>query len=228
MKRLKVNMKIATWNVERLKHRSALGEITGILEALEANVLVLTETDRRIHPANFRFMISTPGLTEVSPGTYRETENRVTIFSNYEITDRFPTCDPYTSLCVGLKTELGFLKVYGTIIGIFGNRNNNFNTDLEKQLSDFDKLATEQNLCVVGDYNISFSDNYYFTTSGRNRLLDSFNKNKLKILTHDVSNCIDHIAFSSELCSRFSFVISEWNTDSKLSDHNGVCVKFII
>jgi len=92
------------------------------------------------------------------------------------------------------------------------------------QLADFERLAKDQNLCIAGDYNLSFSDNYYFTTSGLNCLLDSFNKNKINILTQDVRNCIDHITLSSEFCSKFSVKISEWNLDKKLSDHIGVMI----
>jgi len=92
------------------------------------------------------------------------------------------------------------------------------------QLADFERLAKDQNLCIAGDYNLSFSDNYYFTTSGRNRLLDSFNKNNIYILTKDLKDCIDHISLSSEFCSKYSMKISEWNLDEKLSDHKGVMI----
>ncbi|MEN9488259.1 MAG: hypothetical protein RL494_524, partial [Bacteroidota bacterium] len=40
-------MKIANWNIERLKNSSKLDEITQILTDLDAEILVLTETDNR-------------------------------------------------------------------------------------------------------------------------------------------------------------------------------------
>ncbi len=47
-------MKIATWNVERLKHSSKLEEIISKIEELEADILVLTETDSRIKLKNYK------------------------------------------------------------------------------------------------------------------------------------------------------------------------------
>ena len=122
-------MKIATWNVERLKHKSKLEQINSIIDELCADILVLTETDERIKPSNFKCRIDTPMLTEIDAKNYAETENRISIFTNYEIVEQFETYDKYKSLCVELKTELGNLKIYGTIIGIYGNRNVNFNID---------------------------------------------------------------------------------------------------
>ena len=40
-------MKIATWNVERLKHKRSLNEIISVCEQIQADILVLTETDER-------------------------------------------------------------------------------------------------------------------------------------------------------------------------------------
>lgn len=42
-------MKIATWNVERLKHKNKLEWILGYCQAARADILVLTETDSRLH-----------------------------------------------------------------------------------------------------------------------------------------------------------------------------------
>ena len=157
-------MKIANWNIERLKHSSKLDEITQILTDLEAEILVLTETDNRICLDKYKYSVSTNLMLEIEPENYRETENRVTIYSKYEILRQLETFDKYTSLCVEIKTEFGNLVMYGTIIGIYGNRNKNFTTDLTKQISDFDKYAIDENFCIVGDYNISFSDNYFIIT----------------------------------------------------------------
>ena len=37
-------MKIATWNVERLKHQTSLDKMISAIEAVQADILVLTET----------------------------------------------------------------------------------------------------------------------------------------------------------------------------------------
>ncbi|NLB54664.1 MAG: hypothetical protein GX811_02660, partial [Lentisphaerae bacterium] len=116
-------MKIATWNVERLKHHKSLHEIKSLCEQTHADILVLTETDERLRP-NFKYSFHTPTPQAVyrkgysSPVIYLPTENRVSIFTNYECLGQHPTFDPYTALCIEVKTEKGRLLVYGTIIGI--------------------------------------------------------------------------------------------------------------
>ena len=215
-------MKIATWNVERLKHQSKLDKINVLIEGINADILVLTETDSRIKPLSFRNRIDTPKLTEIDPKHYAETENRISIFTNYEIVEQFETYDKYTSLCVELKTELGNLKVYGTIIGIYGNRNKAFNTDLKKQMDDFERLSQANNFCLIGDFNISFSDNYYFTNFGRDELNKSFDKNNLELVTRQKKECIDHIAISKKFIKNAEMEIIEWNERKTLSDHKGI------
>ena len=215
-------MKIATWNVERLKHKSNLEEINSIIDELCADILVLTETDERITPSNFKFRIDTPKLKEIDAEIYVETENRISIFTNYEIVEHFETYDKYTSLCVELKTDFGNLKVYGTIIGIYGNRNVNFNIDLIKQIEDFEKLSKSDNLCIIGDYNISFADNYYFTNLGRGELNISLDRNNLELVTREREKCIDHIAISKQIIENRNIEIAEWNENYKLSDHKGI------
>ena len=221
-------MRIATWNIERLKHKSDILLINSILVELKADILVLTETDNQIAPANYKFCVPTPKLIEIQPDNYLESENRITIYTNYEIIRQHETYDKYTSLCVELETELGAIIVYGTIIGIFGNRNRNFNNDLSQQINDYQKLSKEKNFCLIGDYNISFADNYYFTHNGRNELNKVFKECELKLLTRDISECIDNIAISENFTTTLVTEISEWNLDKKLSDHKGIYVELKI
>ena len=143
-------MKIATWNIERLKHKKDIELINSILAGLKADILVLTETDNQVAPANYKYCFRTPKLTEIRPDYYKESENRITIYTNYEIIRQHETYDRYTSLCVELKTEYGSLMVYGTIIGIFGNRNKNFNPDLSRQISDCRKRRMERTFVLSG------------------------------------------------------------------------------
>ena len=217
-------MKIATWNIERLKYKSQIDKINSIIDEINADIFVLTETDERISPSNFKYRIDTPKLTEIDAKNYVETENRISIFTNYEIIEQFETYDKYSSLCVELKTELGNLKVYGTIIGIYGNRNENFKIDLIAQIKDFEKLSIEDNFCVIGDYNISFADNYYFTYFGRDELNKSFDRNNLELVTRQKEQCIDHIAISKKITDNKNIEIIEWNENKKLSDHKGIFI----
>jgi hypothetical protein len=218
-------MRIATWNIERLKHKTDLVLINSTLTGQKADILVLTETDNRVALANYKYCIRTPKLTEIRPDQYLESENRITIYTNYEIIRQYETVDTYTSLCVELNTELGPFVVYGTIIGIFGNRTENFNADLSLQIRDCRELSRDKNFCIIGDYNISFADNYYFTHIGRNELNNLFRECNLNLLTRDKAECVDHIAISENFITNMETEIGEWNLDKKLSDHKGIYVE---
>lgn len=220
-------MKIATWNVERLKHRRELDKILDACGRMQADVLVLTETDCRIQP-DFPFAFQTSPLSGSQPVNYYSTENRVSIFTKYKAVRQHMTYDEHTTLCVELETEYGNLLVYGTIIGILGNRNPSFMRDLEKQIGDVKRLSAGKNLCICGDFNCSFSDGYYFTKMARSTILRAFSENGIRLLTTEVPECIDHIAISERfVAAGNSWVqIEEWNCDKKLSDHKGIAVTF--
>jgi len=213
------NLRIATWNVERLKHKREIEKIKNICDDLNADIFILTETDEQIK-LNHKNCFQTE---KISDKNYKITERRVSIFTNYNSVKIYPTFDKFTSICVELETERGNLLVYGTIIGISGNRNKNFKIDLLKQLEDF-KILSAKNICVAGDFNCSFADNYYFTNFGRNNLLQTFSELEIELLTKNCAECIDHVAISKNFLSNRKFKFAEWNFDKKLSDHKGIFV----
>jgi hypothetical protein len=218
-------MRIATWNVERLKHKSKLHLIIEQLTSINADILILTETDNQIILDDiYTYKASTPLLYEIRPDYYKNTENRITIYSKYPIIQQRETYDKYTALCTNIQTGNNILTVYGTIIGIYGNRTQHFNSDLIKQLADFEKLSVADNLCIAGDYNISFCDNYYFTRFGRDQLNNSFLKNNLSLVTQNIKDCIDHIAISDKYINGHNYKIDEWNITKTLSDHKGIYI----
>lgn len=219
-------VKIATWNVERLKHRANIKQILRACHHIQADILVLTETDRQLRP-DFAYGFHTPCLTGNHPVAYRPMENRVSIFTHYPLVRQYDTYDKNTALCVELETPLGNLLVYGTIIGIFGNRHPSFQKDLQHQVEDFKRLSQKHSLCVCGDFNCSFSDNYYFTRAGRATLMQSFSENQLALLTAGQPECIDHIALSKTFVSKHPVEIEEWNIGRTLSDHKGIAVTLL-
>lgn len=81
-------MKIATWNVERLEHKKSLDRIIAACDQVQADILVLTETDERVSP-RYKYCFQTPTPPEVKlpryeqPLRYQPTEHRVSIFTNY-------------------------------------------------------------------------------------------------------------------------------------------------
>ena len=228
-------MRIATWNVERLKHRNELDAIHKACDAARADILVLTEADARVAP-DYRFCYRTSSLKgvevpilyrgEIVPVRYADTENRVSIFTNYRCLKAYATFDRFTAVCVELETELGSLLVYGTIIGVFGNREASFQPDLERQMEDIRRLSGEgRNVCLAGDYNLSFADNYYHTTLGRETAQNALRCAGISILTAERSACIDHIAISDSFMAGHRVTdIEEWNIDKTLSDHKGIMI----
>jgi len=217
-------MVIATWNVERLKHYKSLTRMLNACQSIDADILVLTETDCRLEP-EYPYVFRSAPLHDVVPELYAATENRITIYSKYPLVRRLETFDEHTSVCVELATEYGNLIVYGTIIGVFGNRHSSFLPDLTKQMNDVERLSgMNNNICFCGDFNLSFADNYYFTAEGRKRVLTQFEKCGLSILTGNQPECIDHIAISDCFVNGHPCSIEEWNQDKQLSDHKGIAV----
>ena len=231
-------MKIATWNVERLKHRNSLDKILSTIDDSHADILVLTETDERIKP-HYQYGFHTLKLHDAHsdyhmPGRYKDytvadfynpTENRVSIYTNYPCIKKYETYDKYTAICVELETTVGNLLVYGTIIGIIGNRDESFKQDLLLQIKDYERLSRAGNICICGDFNCSIADNYYFTNFGRDTLMDCFTQNGISLLTRNQPECIDHIAISRDYISTAEVNVSEWNLDKSLSDHKGIVVE---
>ena len=183
---------------------------------------MLTETDSRVHPKH-KNCFST--VEPEDKNNYKPTETRVSIFTKYDCVKHYDTFDKHTAVCVELNTEIGNLIVYGTIIGVYGNRCKSFIHDLNNQINDIDLLAKENNFCIIGDFNCSFADNYYFTQDGREKLEDAFTRNSITLLTREQPECIDHIAISNNFLVDLSTDVSEWNIDKKLSDHKGVIVE---
>lgn len=226
-------MKIATWNVERLKHKKSLSEIKAACEQVRADILVLTETDELVKP-DYRYCFQTPTPPDMKlphyeePLRYKTTEHRISIFTNYKCVRQHATFDRYTALCVELETEKGNLLVYGTIIGVLGKQHPSFGENLINQVNDYKRLSAEENnLCICGDFNCSFSDNYYFTNVGRKFILQSFEENRIELLTASRPFCIDHIAISKQFIVGSEIQIEEWDQEKRRSDHKGIAVEFI-
>ncbi len=144
-------MKIATWNIERLKHSP--DKIKAALDNIGADILVLTEYDERLQP-DYKHCFCTPTPPDIKGtrfGTirYNPTEHRVCVFTNYRCVHRYEVADEYTSVCVELETERGNLLVYGTIIGTY-DVTTTFPVDLKRQLPDFTRFS-KNDLCVCGD-----------------------------------------------------------------------------
>ena len=219
-------MKIATWNIERPNDssKSRNANIIEELNEVDADILILTETNTIINPGSAYTPFATTSLKLLNQPYYKEGENRTTIWSKYPATRFMETYDGFTSICIGIKTPFGDLNVYATIIGVHGNRRDSFIKDLDNQIADWKRISQIGNFCVAGDFNISFGDNYYYTKEGRQKISSTFEELKIENLTQNIPENIDHIAISSSFIKSKTLKTYVWNANEKLSDHIGVCL----
>jgi endonuclease/exonuclease/phosphatase family metal-dependent hydrolase len=218
-------MKIATWNLERPKYPSTrLSKIQEILTSLDADILILSETNKNIGLGPIYHQYHSADLTD---SMYSIGEVRTSIFSKYPSLGRISTFNEETAICEVLDTPIGNIAAYATIIGIYGNRYPNFKTDLELQILDFKRIGSQYPPLIAGDFNISFGDNYYYTKDGRDKLNAAFSETGLVNLTERVENNIDHIVISEGLVSESGISLETWNKDKKLSDHIGVLIDIV-
>lgn len=217
-------MKIATWNVERVP-KNKIEEIKIKLKEFDADIIVLTETSSLLNLEENYSNVSTLALSKNYDNVdYKKEENRVTIWSKYNFVNHFKTFDNYTSICSEIETEFGILKVYGTIIGVFGGIGKRFESDLIGQLKDFENFKTEEFNCIIGDLNVYFSGYAYPSHYSRNTLNKAFENLKMTNLTNDIEENVDHIIISEEFIKNKKIKMETWNLDKKLSDHIGICI----
>ena len=224
-------MTIATWNIERpTKTTKRIPLIIECLKEIDPDILILTETNEFIDLGNEYQIFHTTKPAQPNPHTskpyYKEGERRVSIYSKYDSIGQIKTYRDDTSICMNFQTPFGALAVYGTVIGIRGNRGFNFNEDLDKQTLDFEAISELNNFCIGGDLNMTFGDNYYYTKEGRKKLNASFEKNSLVNLTKKIPRNIDHIVLTKTFIGDKTINLHPWNLepDKKLSDHMGVSV----
>jgi len=220
-------MKIINWNVGRPSKNKG-EKILEEINKRDADIIILTETNSSIKPKGKYNEVSTARLDKITDGVpYKEGEIRASIWTKYPVVVRYATYNDKTSVCADIKTESGILTVYATIIGIFGGNKPPFKEDLEGQLKDFDGLFSGKQVCIIGDYNISFTGRAYPSHLARQTLNEVFQKFKLINLTASKKDWVDHIAISSEYMVNKKVALEIWNEDKKLSDHIGVCATII-
>lgn len=213
-------MKIATWNLERLEKRKNQLILDKLVD-INADILVLTETKSNIQLDNYT-CISTDLLpTEFDNTKYNVGENRVSILTKYKTTTQHKTFDSYTTVCTDIETPFGLLTVYGSIIGVFGNRQPRFDNDLNGQLADFEKIFPNRQVCFIGDMNVTFSGRPWPSKKARETLVKAFKKYNLTNTTANIADTVDHIVLGNDFLDNKHLEIETWNTDKKLSDHVG-------
>lgn len=233
--RMNVPLKIATWNVERPnrttgKEKERVNAINAELKKHPTDILILTETNECISPENIEHVHHSDPLEKEAGGSYyKGGERRVSIWSRYPIIETLNVKNSLTTVCAVIQTPFGNLAVFGCIIGIHG-RGKGFDTDLQDQMEDLRRFEEAgYNICYAGDFNLSY-DSYYTKKSAKNQLIDLFSSLKMKNLTEDIPENIDHIVISTSFLPTTTIEKECWNQDKKkarplvLSDHKGVAV----
>jgi exonuclease III len=213
-------MRIATWNLERLIKKKNQ-QILEKLNEINADILVLTETSSKIQLENYNFVSTEPLPNFFDNIKYDNGENRVSIFTKYKILTQYKTFDNYTTVCADIETPNGRLTVYGSIIGVFGNRQPRFDNDLNGHLTDFERLISSNMVCIAGDLNVVFSGRPWPSRRAKDTLLNAFDKYNLTNTTSQIDANVDHIILSNEFLRDKNIRIETWNIDKTLSDHVG-------
>ncbi len=213
-------MRIATWNLQRLDKRKNQ-QIFEKLVDINADILVLTETSSIIQLDNYNCVSTDPLPANFDNIKYDVGENRVSILTKYKSTTQHKTFDSFTTVCTDIETPFGLLTVYGSIIGVFANRQPRFDNDLNGQLADFEKIFPSRQVCFAGDLNITFSGRPWPSNKARQTLIDAFKNYGLTNTTANITDTVDHIVLSNDFIENKHLEIKTWNTDKKLSDHVG-------
>jgi hypothetical protein len=217
-------MKIAAWNIQRLeKRRNYL--ILDQLAHVNADILVLTETNSIIQPEPYHCISTEPLPPDFDQIKYHPRENRVSILTKYPIITRHETYDPFTTVCCDIETPFGLLTVYGSIIGVFGNRQPRFDNDLHGKMADFEKIFPGQQVCFAGDLNVTFSGRCWPMRKARQTLVEAFEKFGLTNTTANIPDTVDHVVLSKEFLKNKEVEIETWNEDKRLSDHVGHMIR---
>jgi endonuclease/exonuclease/phosphatase family metal-dependent hydrolase len=236
------NLKIATWNLARptLSNTRKKDAILAALRQVNADILVLTETNSCIDLSDaYTTCFQTAPLFKslaIDEAEYKQGENRVTIWSKFPGRRRIDMCNSHSAICAELSTSFGKLNVYGTVIGIYGKNRGayepanlpqtDFETTLEVQLSDWERLNRLGDLCIAGDFNQSLGSNYYFTERHRRRLLATLKELKIEVPTATLADNIDQIAISRPFLNSFAEPgkSATWHESRRkaISDHQGV------
>lgn len=224
MKNPASTIKIATWNIQRLeKRRNQL--IVDQLALINADILVLTETNSIIQPEPYYCISTEPLPADFDQVKYHPGENRVSILTKYPIITRHETYDPFTTVCADIETPFGLLTVYGSIIGVFGNRQPRFDNDLYGQILDFEKIFPGRQVCLAGDLNITFSGRPWPGRKARQTLAHAFDKFGLTNTTSNIPDTVDHIVLSKDFLINKQVETETWNKKKALSDHVGHVVR---
>lgn len=227
-------LKIATWNLERPRRPKTSSAkniaIASKLKRVDADILVLTETNDCIDLKPEYVGFPSEELKPCKECDYTPGENRTSVWiKRAHAATRETTSNPSNGVCVRVKTELGYLLVYGTVIGISGHPSQN----VDEQMEDWRRISEsgKESICIAGDFNVQFSRIDNFSKKSKDKIIACFSDLGVTNLTCNIAENIDHIAVSNRLLAIAPHSETHlWNLEKKLhvpalSDHIGVAVR---
>lgn len=218
-------MQIVNWNVGRPSKAKCKQILEKLLE-INADIVVLTETNNLITlPEPYNRIVSIPLPQHHDGINYAKGECRTQLFTKYPIHKQYKTYDDYTAVCADVTTPTGVLTVYATIIGVFGGKGQRFKDDLSSFIDDIKQNFLSESLCLIGDFNTSFSGYAYPSKSAIEEFKTLFATMGLINTTAEIEDNIDHIVCSRKFLSNSGTTVQTWNHDKKLSDHIGVAIE---
>jgi exonuclease III len=223
-------MRILTYNIERLKHFKKIEAIQHLLLSQNADVIILTESDTRFTLPDYEIQHSLYVKHfewHGHKGTYKPSERCVSILSKHPFIKQVDTFNAEVALAYSINIDGQEIIVYGAVLGRTGKNDFNFDIHLHHMQKEWSVLATQNNLCIAGDFNISFADNYYTKGVVTDVLHEFFIKHKLIHVTAGLPKCIDHIVLSNKLLEIDTkhvkpTSIGTFGEEKELSDHAGV------
>lgn len=217
-------LRIINWNIKRLEDVTS-SKVEEVIDNYNPDIVILTETNTNIKLKSLNYNHHSAQLPKSFDGIpYKDGEIRTAIYSKYPIIKRLELNDNYTNCAVFVSTPLGNIVVYATIIGIFGNKGGRFAIDFQNMFKDIESLSANNPMIVAGDFNQSFSDNYYFTHDGRRLISDMLDKMPLCNVTSGLPQNVDHILISNEIAHSIDISTKIFNVNKIYSDHIGIVV----
>jgi len=244
--------RIATWNLDRpvIRRKSRTNERLAELQRHDADVWILTETDRELE---------LPGYTMVAtrrpdhPG-YADREAYAAVHSRWPMRPvELTAFDPCFGVCALIESPFGPLLVHGSIItyhndGVADGKAKPWERHREsvrehgKAWRELRSRFPNHHLIVGGDFNQALADAGRYRDKQATALLRAaFDGTNLRCLTDDdftmppvrlSRHSIDHIAVSETLLAKSTPNVHVWEgvtpAGVSLSDHNGVVVSLTI
>ena len=203
----------------------SVSKLKSIFSKRDADIIILTESSTNAEIEGDYFHVHSKRLNSVHDSySYSEDERRISIWSKYPIERKLKTSDEYTSILIEVSTPIGPVLVYACIIGIDGANTKFFNRDLKNTIRDLSNRSPEENIILVGDFNILLDGSFWPSRESVKALNEMVDNLKLRILTRELSINVDHICVTKKLLTRVTS-IETWNENKELSDHRGIIGK---